>query len=65
VLTSPALLSLTLIRRYPETVTIPLRAKVAGPVVLPSDVFFIPDENGPNPLPDITPKRDVEPDRVP
>jgi PEGA domain len=56
VLTSPALFSLTFIRRYPEVVTIPLRAKVEGAVVLPSDVFFIPDDNAPNPLPDVTPR---------
>jgi hypothetical protein len=57
VVTSPALLSLALIRKYPDTITVSLKRKRAAPdgdFLLPSD-FFGPDDLGANPLPDIGP----------
>lgn len=58
VVTSPTLLALGLVRKYPERVTVTLRRREGdGAVVLPGEMFYIPDETTPNPLPlpDATP----------
>lgn len=57
VITSPTLLSLALVRKYPDVVTVtlkPKRSPVPGDFGLtPSDVYGYPDDLGPNPLPDV------------
>jgi hypothetical protein len=50
VVTSPSLLALTMIRRFPEQVSIKLRPR-RGDVILPLDIMNLPDEESPNPLP--------------
>ncbi len=50
VVTSPALLSLALIRKYPDTVTVPLTRRRTD-VLTPADFFPPADDLGPNPLP--------------
>jgi hypothetical protein len=62
VVTSPTLLSLALVRKYPDTVTVPLKRKRSPPGTdaLPAD-FFGPDDLGANPLPDIGPSPDPAP----
>ena len=58
VVTSPALLSLALIRKYPDTVTVPLTRRRTD-VLTPADFFPPADDLGPNPLPlDSTPTED-------
>jgi hypothetical protein len=52
VVSSPSLLGLTLIRRFPEHVEITLKPRMGvGEVVLPLDVMNLPDEESPNPIP--------------
>lgn len=59
VLTSPTLLSLALVRKYPDVVTVTLKPKRAPrPAdfgVVPGDIFGYPEDLGPNPLPDVAP----------
>lgn len=60
--TSPALLALAFLQRYPEQVMIRLRPRISGGVLLPTDSWLIPDDYDPNPppLPDGMP-REPEP----
>lgn len=51
VLTSPTLISLAFIRRYPDSVTIRLRPRSAAGFLQPTDTWLIPDELDPNPPP--------------
>ena len=51
VVTSPTLLSLGLVRKFPDRVVIPLRRREKDGGVLPGDLFYVPDEATPNPLP--------------
>jgi len=63
VVTSPTLLSLALVRKYPDTVTVPLKRKRPPPgtdVLLPADLFG-PDDLGANPIPDVGPGPDASP----
>jgi hypothetical protein len=55
VVTSPTLLSLGLVRKYPDKVSIKLKRKVPSDpgVLLPSDIWIVPDELTPNPIPDV------------
>ena len=54
VVTSPALLSIGLTRKYPDTVPITLKRKLdpALPYLLP-EIFGVPEDITPNPLPDV------------
>lgn len=54
VVTSPTLLSLALVRKYPDTVVIPMtrRKPPSTDVLIPSDLFGA-DDLGANPLPDV------------
>lgn len=51
VLTSPTLVALLFLQRYPERVSITLRPKLPGGVLLPTDSWLIPDDYDPNPPP--------------
>ena len=56
VVTSPTLLSLVLVRKYPDKITIKLKRRVSADptgVLLPSDLWIVPDEITPNPIPDV------------
>ena len=57
VVTSPTLLSLALVRKFPDTVTVPLKRKrprSGSDVLQPSNGFGL-DDLGANPIPDIGP----------
>ena len=53
VVTSPTLLSLAFVRRYPDVVKVKLKPKVLGEggVILPADLWPTPEDGAPNPLP--------------
>lgn len=51
VVTSPALLSLLFLQKYPERVKITLQPKLPGGVLLPTDTWLIPEDYDPNPPP--------------
>ncbi|MDP2340177.1 MAG: hypothetical protein Q8O67_04400 [Deltaproteobacteria bacterium] len=55
VVTSPTLLSLGLVRKYPDKITIKLKRKLPSDpgVLLPSDIWIVPDDITPNPVPDV------------
>ena len=61
VLTSPTLLSLALVRKYPDVVAVTLKPASSprpGDFGLPpGDVVGYPDDLGPNPLPDVARRR--------
>jgi hypothetical protein len=68
VVTSPTLLSLGLVRKFPDRVVVRLRRRGDdGGVVLPGELFYVPDDQTPNPPPLAGPDDDVaaEPGRVP
>jgi hypothetical protein len=57
VVTSPTLLSLALVRKFPDTVTVPLKRKRPRPdadALQPSDGLGL-DDLGANPIPDVGP----------
>jgi hypothetical protein len=52
VVTSPSLLALGLVRKFPDRVVVRLRRRGdEGGVVLPGELFYVPDDATPNPLP--------------
>jgi PEGA domain len=51
VLTSPTLISLAFIQRYPDSVSIKLRPRSAAGFLQPTDTWLIPDDLDPNPPP--------------
>ncbi|MBM4282298.1 MAG: PEGA domain-containing protein [Deltaproteobacteria bacterium] len=52
VVTSPTLLSLGLVRKFPDRVVVRLRRRGEdGGVVLPGELFYVPDDQTPNPPP--------------
>ncbi len=52
VVTSPTLLTLGLVRKYPDRVFVHLRRRQdEDGVVLPGEIFYVPDDATPNPLP--------------
>ena len=52
VVTSPTLLALGLVRKYPDRVVVTLRHREGdGGVVLPGELFYLPDDATPNPVP--------------
>lgn len=51
VVTSPTLLALAFLRKYPDEVTVTLRPRFGGGIVLPTDAWMIPDDVDPNPPP--------------
>lgn len=68
--TSPTLLALAFMQRYPDRVMIRLRPKLVGGLPQPTDTWLIPEDYDPNPPPlpdDLTaPNPDVvEPERPP
>jgi hypothetical protein len=62
-LTSPTLISLAYLQKYPSTLTVKLRPKFGAGVVQPTDGWTIPDDLAPNPPP-VAPAP-PEPARVP
>jgi hypothetical protein len=53
ILTSPTLISLYFLRRYPDEVTVTLSPHLGDNAeVLPTDDWMVPDEYAPNPLPE-------------
>lgn len=62
-LTSPSLISLAFLRRFPAEVTVPLspRLRVDDGLVLPTDDWTVPDDYTPNPLPPL-PEEEREPE---
>lgn len=54
VITSPTLLSLVFLQKYPERVKLKMRAKLPGDPFVPTDTWLIPEDYDPNPplLPD-------------
>lgn len=62
-LTSPSLFALAFLRKYPDEVTVTLRPRFGGGVVLPTDSWMIPDDVDPNPppLPPIEPAPEPAP----
>ncbi len=62
VVTSPTLLSLALVRKYPDTVVVPLKRRrpPGTDVLIPSDLFG-PEDLGANPIPDVGPGPDPSP----
>ncbi len=58
VVTSPTIASLAFTRKYPDTIKIKMVRKkppVGFDGLLPSDIFGVPDDLSPNPLPDVGP----------
>lgn len=51
VITSPTLLSLVFLQKYPERVKLKMRAKLPGDPFVPTDTWLIPDDMDPNPPP--------------
>lgn len=64
VVTSPTLLSLGLVRKYPDKVKLKLKRRVTNDptFTLPSDLWLEPDEPTPNPLPDVGEVEPTPPD---
>jgi hypothetical protein len=58
VLTSPTLLSLMFVQKYPDRVKLTLRARLPKDPFSPSDTWAIPDEYDPNPPPLLDGPRD-------
>jgi hypothetical protein len=54
-LTSPSLLALAFVRKYPDQVVIKLTPRSAQGFLQPTDVWLIPDDESPNPVP-VVPK---------
>lgn len=67
VLTSPALLSLVFLQRYPERVKLTLVPKPPRDPFTPSDTWAIPEDYDPNPppLPDSPPEESAPPPQPP
>ena len=67
VLTSPTLVSLLFLQKYPDRVKLKLRPKVPGDPFVPTDTWAIPDDYDPNPppLPDPAPDDTTAPPRQP
>ena len=67
VVTSPTLLSLGLVRKYPDKVNIKLkrRAPLDPTLLLPSDLWVVPDDLSPNPIPDVGQHDDDDDDGSP
>lgn len=57
IVTSPTLLALVFLQKYPERVKITLQPRLPGGVLQPTDTWLIPDDYDPNPppLPDALP----------
>jgi hypothetical protein len=57
VVTSPTIASLAFTRKYPDVVKLKLiKKKTTGdPLLLPADLFGVPDDISPNPIPDVGP----------
>jgi hypothetical protein len=51
IVTSPTLLSLVFLQKYPDRVKLTLRPKMPGAFLVPSDSWLIPDDYDPNPPP--------------
>jgi hypothetical protein len=62
IVTSPSLIALAFIRKYPEKVEVRLVPKTVGGVLQPTDTWLIPEDMSANPPPLVTPKaKDPEP----
>jgi hypothetical protein len=61
--TSPTLIALFFLQKYPDRVKVTLKPKLPGGVLLPSDTWLIPEDYDPNPppLPPPPPPDDVVP----
>lgn len=61
VISSPTLLSLVFLQKYPERVKLKMRARVPADPFMPTDTWLIPDDMDPNPppLPDGAPADDA------
>jgi hypothetical protein len=49
--TSPTLLALGMVRKYPDVVRVKLKRQPTDPLVLPGEFFYVPDDTAPNPPP--------------
>lgn len=57
--TSPTIAGLAFTRKYPETIKVKMvRKRSSEPILLPADLWGLPDDLGPNPLPDVGPLPD-------
>jgi hypothetical protein len=67
VLTSPTLVSLLFLQKYPERVKLKMKAKVPNDPFVPTDTWLIPDDMDPNPppLPDAAPPAPEDPSKPP
>lgn len=65
--TSPTLLSLAFLQKYPDRVKVTLRPRMSGGVLQPTDTWLIPDDYDPNPppLPDAKPDEEKPPGETP
>lgn len=62
IVTSPTLISLAFLQKYPDRVKVTLRPRLSGGVLQPTDTWLIPEDYDPNPppLPDAAPEAPPE-----